>query len=38
MEQHGNKLDDNNSEEEEHENDSNGLQVKVFLGDKNLTK
>ena len=36
VEQHGNELDDNDGEEEEHEDDSDGLKVQVLFGDNDL--
>ena len=38
VEQHGNELDDNDGEEEEHEDDSDGLKVQVLFGDNDLGK
>ena len=38
MEQHGNELDDNDGEEEEHEDDSDGLKVQVLFGNNDLGK
>ena len=38
VEQHGNELDHNDGEEEEHENDSNGFKVQVLFGDDDLGK
>ena len=38
VEQHGDKLDDHDSKEEEHEHDTNRLKVEVLLGDKDLGK
>ena len=38
VEQHGNELDHNDGEEEEHENNSNGLKVQVLFGDDDLGK
>ena len=36
MEQHGDKLDEDDGEEEEHEHDTNGFQVKVLFCDQDL--
>ena len=36
VEQHGNELDDNDGEEEEHEDDSDGLKVQILFGDDDL--
>ena len=36
MEQHGNKLYDDDGKEEEHEDDTNWLEMKILLGDENL--
>ena len=36
MEQHGNELDDNNGKEEEHEDNSNWLQMQILFGHNNL--
>ena len=38
MEQHGNELDNNDGEEEEHKNNSNWLKVQVLFGDNDLGK
>ena len=38
VEQHGNELDDNDGEEEEHKNNSNWLKVQVLFGDNDLGK
>ena len=38
VEQHGGELDNNYGKEEEHEHDTNGLKVEIFLGDENLGK
>ena len=36
VEEHGNELNDNDGEEEEHENNSDGLKVQVLFGDNDL--
>jgi hypothetical protein len=36
VKQHGHKLDDNDGEEEEHEDDTDRLQVEVLFRDDNL--
>ena len=38
VEQHGDELDDHNAEEEEHKDDTNGLQMEILLGDEYLDK
>ena len=38
MEQHGNELYDDDGKEEEHEDDTNWLEMKILLGDENLGK
>ena len=36
VKQHRDKLDDNNAEEEEHQDDTNRLEVEILLGDEHL--
>lgn len=36
MEQHGRELNDQNQGKEEHEDETNGLQLQVLLGDVDL--
>ena len=36
VEQHGNKLNDNDGKEEEHEHDTNGLKMKILFGNQDL--
>ena len=38
MEQHGNKLNHHDGEEKEHEDDTDGLEVKILLGDQDLNE
>ena len=36
VEQHRDELDDHNAKEEEHKDDTNGLEVEILLGDEHL--
>ena len=36
VKQHRDELDDNNAEEEEHQDDTNRLEVEILLGDEHL--
>ena len=38
MEQHGNKLNHHDGEEEEHEDNTDGLEVEILFGDQNLNE
>lgn len=38
MEQHGSKLNDQNQREEEHKNQTNGLELQVFFCDVHLER
>ena len=38
MEQHGDKLNEDNGEEKEDQDDANGLQMQVLLGNDDLKK
>ena len=38
MEQHGDKLDDHDGKEKEHEDYTDRLQVEIFLGDQHLNE
>lgn len=38
MEQHGHKLNHHDGEEKEHEDDTDGLEVKILLGDQDLNE